>query len=73
MRAREAEERLAQFVLDWERGRDPAHAQAVAASRRELFAMLLELDRTLSPEQRERAIAQLRRYAADFRLLAARP
>ena len=73
VRAREAEERLAQFVLDWERGRDPAYARAVAASRRELFTMLLELDRTLSPEQRERAIAHLRRYAAEFRLLAARP
>ena len=73
VRAREAEERLAQFVLDWERGRDPAYAQAVAASRRELFTMLLELDRTLSPEQRERASAHLRRYAAEFRLLAARP
>ena len=73
LRAREAEERLPQFVVDWEQGRDPAYAQAVAASRRELFAMLLELDRTLSPEQRERAIAHLHRYAAEFRLLAARP
>jgi hypothetical protein len=32
--------------------------------------LLLELDGTLSPEQRALAVANLRRYAADFQLLS---
>jgi len=63
-------EALPEFVAYWDRGRDPAYAAAIEDSRRELFALLLDLDRTLSPEQRARALANLRRYAADFQLLS---
>jgi hypothetical protein len=34
--------------------------------------MLLDVDRMLTPEQRARAAANLRRYAEDFEILAAR-
>lgn len=63
-------EDLAEFVAHWDRGRDAAYVGALDASRRELTAMLLDLDRTLSAEQRALAAASLRRYAAEFRQLA---
>jgi hypothetical protein len=63
-------ESLPEFVSHWDRGRDPAYVAAIEASRRELTAMLLDLDRSLSPEQRALAVDRLRRYAADFRQLA---
>ena len=72
IRAREAQERLAERVVNWEKGRDPAYAAARAASWQEFNTLLLDIDRTLSREQRARAVAQLRRYAEDFRVLAAR-
>ena len=61
---------LVSLAERWDRDRDPAYAAALESSRRELYALLLELDRTLSPEQRAAAVANLRRYAAEFRLLA---
>ena len=73
LRAREARKRLADRIAEWERGRDPAYSAARAANQREFQAMLLEIDRLATPEQRARAVAELRRYADDFRALAARP
>lgn len=64
---------LPEFVAGWDRQRDPEYAAAIEAARRELYAMLLEVDRTLSAGQRARAVAEFRRYAADFQLLSARP
>ncbi len=72
VRRREAERRLPDWVAHWERGRDPAHVAASERFRKEYGELLLELDRTLSPEQRARAEANLRRYAEDFRILARR-
>ena len=72
VRRREAERRLPDWVAHWERGRDPAHVAASERFRKEYGELLLELDRTLSPEQRARAEANLRRYAEDFRVLARR-
>jgi hypothetical protein len=63
-------EDLPEFVAYWDRGRDPAYVAAIEASRRELSAMLLDLDGTLSAEQRAAAVANLRRYAAEFRRLS---
>ena len=63
-------EALPEFVAYWDRDRDGAYAAAIAQAKRELFALLLELDGTLSPEQRALAVANLRRYAADFQLLS---
>ncbi len=72
VRARQAKARLASRIAEWERGRDPAYAAALAAWREQYFALLTDLDRTLTPEQRSRALGQLRRYAEDFEALAAR-
>ena len=71
-RSREAAKRLPEWVQRWEVGREPAFAEANAAWWKEVFAMALELDRTLSPEQRARALSNLRRYAQDMRVLSAR-
>lgn len=71
VRARQAMKRLPEFAAHWERGRDPAYAAALEAARREYFAMALDLERSLSPEQRARALRELGRYAGEFRALAA--
>lgn len=70
LRAKRAREELPDFVSNWERGREPAYAAALEASRREYFAMALDLDRSLSARQRARGLERLRSYAADFRALA---
>jgi hypothetical protein len=70
IRKREAQKRLPDWIADWERGRHPEHLAASERFRHEYSVLLLELDQTLSAEQRSRAQANLRRYAEDFRVLA---
>jgi hypothetical protein len=70
VRERKARERLPGFAAAWQANRDPAYAAASEAFRREFHALLLDIDRTLTPEQRARAVARLRGYAADFAALA---
>jgi hypothetical protein len=72
VRAREAQKRLPERAANFDQGREPAYAAASEAARREYFVLLLELDRTLSTEQRAKAVANFRRYANDFTLLAGR-
>jgi hypothetical protein len=72
VRARRAVERLPALALDWQKGRDPAFTAANEAWRAELYALLEDLDRKLTPAQRARAAAQFDAYAQDLRLLAAR-
>jgi len=72
VRAREARTRFAERIANWERGREPAYVAALDAWREQYFAMLLDIDRLLTPEQRARAQSQIRRYAEDFEALAAR-
>jgi hypothetical protein len=72
IRKREAQRRLADWSANWERGRDPAHLGASERFRHEYYALLLEIDRTLTQQQRARAAANFRRYAEDFSLLARR-
>lgn len=72
VRRQEAQARLPDWIAYWERGRDPAHRLASERFRQEYGALLLELDKTLTPEQRSRAEANLRRYAEDFRVLSRR-
>ena len=72
VRARAAQQRLPELAARWERGRDPAFHKAVQASREEFFSLLVDLDRTLTPEQRSRAQANLRRYSEDFTVLSRR-
>ena len=70
VRLREAQKRLPERAAHWERGRDPAYVAASDAARREYFALLLDLDRTLTREQRARAMENFERYAEDFQILA---
>jgi hypothetical protein len=72
VRKREAQKRLPERAANWERGRDPAHLSASETFRNEYFALLLELDKTLTAEQRAQAAANFRRYAEDFSVLARR-
>ena len=73
LRAREASRRLAAWARDWDAGREPAYVEASRAMRVEYVELLLDLDRTLSTEQREHAAARLRRYAGLFDSLARQP
>ena len=57
---------------NWDRSREPAYAAALEAWRDQYFALLVDIDRSLSPEQRSRVLLQLRRYAEEFDTLAAR-
>lgn len=66
LRAREAKQRLAQWAEAWDRGREPAYAEAARATQAEYFDLLLDLDRMLSAEQREHAAKRLKRYAELF-------
>lgn len=70
VRAREARKRLPDFAANWDRGRDPAYVSALEAARKDYYAMALELERSLTREQRARALGELHRYAADFRTLS---
>ena len=70
VRAREAQKRLPGLVDDWDRGREPAMTLANKAWRGELDKLLLDLDRTLTAEQRARAVARLHSFSKDFTALA---
>lgn len=70
-RAREARQRLVQWAAAWDQNRDPAYEALRKENLREYFGMLLDLDKTLSPEQRARAVQRLRGYSGDFAALAA--
>jgi hypothetical protein len=72
IRAREAQARLPGRIAGWERGREPAFVAALQAWREQYFALLVDIDRSLSTEQRGRALTHLRRYAEEFETLAAR-
>lgn len=72
VRAREATKRFPEWAATWERRREPAFAEAHRANLDALYDMLLELDRSLSSEQRESARLRMREFAADFERLASR-
>jgi hypothetical protein len=72
VRARTAQKDLPERIANWERGREAAFVAALDAWREQYFAMLSDIDRSLTREQRARALAQLRRYADDFEALASR-
>jgi hypothetical protein len=72
LRAREAKTRFAPWLQNWEGGREPAHVEAARATRAEFVELLIDLDGTLSAEQREHAAARLKRYAGLFESMAPR-
>jgi len=71
VRAREAVKRLPERLEHWDRGREPAYVAQLDAWRQQYFAMLLDVERSLSAEQRGRLQRNLRRYIEDFEALAA--
>jgi hypothetical protein len=73
LRAREAKQRLAAWAQDWEAGRAPEYAQASRATRAEYQDLLMDLDRTLSAEQRQHVVERLKRFAALFDSLSRQP
>jgi hypothetical protein len=70
VRAHEAQKRLPGFVLTWDHGRDPALAAASKIWRAEFEKMLIDIDHSLSGEQRAKAVARLRGFSEDFSALA---
>jgi hypothetical protein len=52
--------------------REPAYLATLEAWREQYFAMLLDVDRMPTPEQRARGLGRMRRYADDFEALAVR-
>lgn len=70
LKSREAGARLAEFTVHWDRNRTPEFERANRAHTEEVFSMLLDLDRTLTPAQREKAARRMRTFAADFAELA---
>ena len=70
LRAREATRRLPQWAADWDGGREPAYAEAAKTQLALYMDLLLDLDRTLSPAQREHLVRHLKGYAEDFAALA---
>ena len=70
LKARQAGARLADFAVHWERNRTPEFERANRAHLEEVFSMLIELDRTFTPAQRDKAAHRMRTYAADFAELA---
>ena len=72
VRARAARKTLPERAANWERGREPAFVAGLELWREQYFALLADIERSLTPQQRTRALGQLRRYADDFDALAAR-
>lgn len=72
VRTRSAQKRLAERAVNWRAGRDPAFVAANDAWREQYFSMLLDIDKSLTAEQRARAAARFRGFAEDFSVLASR-
>jgi hypothetical protein len=63
-------ERVRAFFSNWERDRGVEHARLVREWEERFVQLMLDMDRTLTVEQRARAVERLERYAEDFRVLA---
>ncbi|TSA16571.1 MAG: hypothetical protein D4R74_04310 [Betaproteobacteria bacterium] len=66
----ELEPGLRQWLGNWEHGAAPDYLRLSLQYRREYMQMLLELDRSLAPEQRAHAVARLNDYSQLFAALA---
>ena len=70
LRAREATRRLPEWAAEWDAGREAAYAEAAKAQIALYLDMLLDIDKSLSPAQREHFVRHLKGYAEDFAALA---
>ena len=71
LRAKETRQKLVQWAVAWDQNRDPVFEALRKENLREYYSMLLDLDKTLSPDQRTRAVKRLRGFGDDFTALAA--
>jgi hypothetical protein len=62
--------KLTAYFVDLEQGRGPEYAKLARAREAEFVQLVLDLDRTLTPRQRDHAVAKLRAYADEFQVLA---
>lgn len=67
----ELEPVLRRWLSDWEQGASAQYLRLSELNREGYMQMLLELDRSLAPEQRAHAAARLTEYAGIFAALAA--
>jgi hypothetical protein len=72
LHARQAGTRLPARLAHWEQGRESQYVKALDAWREEYFDLLLDIDRSLTAEQRKRVLGHLQRYAREFAALAER-
>jgi hypothetical protein len=70
VRGRDSAKRLPELAANWQQGRDAAFLALNEAWRKEFYALLIDVDRTLTPAQRAKAVANFHRYADDFAVLA---
>ena len=66
-------EKLRHWLIHWEAGRSPESRRAFARSREQRIALLIALDRSLTPHQRSLAAGRLQGYIDDFRALSEQP
>lgn len=62
--------RLASWLSDWEKGRDPAFARLADASWRQRVELYVAVAQMLTPEQRDNALQRLQNHISEFRRLA---
>jgi hypothetical protein len=62
--------RFVHWFSNWEEGRAPEYQRLTLAHREQYVEMLLDMDKGMTPKQREHAVKRLRKYAEDFRVLA---
>jgi hypothetical protein len=62
--------RLRDHFVHWERGRTPEQLRLFKEWEERLVQLVVDMDATLSPQQRRHFAARLDRYADDFRALA---
>lgn len=64
--------RLRAWLTDWEKGRSPEFAKTQAEAYEKRVALYLEVERMLTPQQREHALHKLQDYIDDIHALTAR-
>ena len=64
--------RLLAWLTDWEKGRTPESEKALTEGLEKRLTLYLEVQRILTPQQRERALHKLQDYIDDIYALAAR-
>jgi hypothetical protein len=70
--ARQFEDRLRHWLLNWEEGRSPEYQRHFAEWRRKQAEYYVALERALTPQQRATLVTRVERYANDFTQLAQR-